>query len=176
MIFYKIKRTINDIFFSKEPDWYWGLFCLLFSYIMIDYTLNKNVSHIYHSIYYPLPLFEFFHIPDPLPMKMMVEKFLNISLSLSVLFFALKIIFLISLILSILGVFQKIFIFLSFITFFLFKQGWLYGYKASPYPNTQTLFAQNMILMFITVQTLFVIFFLFGYSLLLVHAGPFPFG
>ena len=127
MIFYNITRKINDIFFKTEPDWYWGLFCLLFSCIMIDYTLHKNIAHIYHSLYYPLPLFEFFHIPDPIPMKTALEKFFNSSLALSTLFVALKISFAVSLILSLIGVFQKFFIFLSFITFFLF-QGWLYGY------------------------------------------------
>ena len=127
MIFYNIKRKTNEIFFSKEPDWYWGLFCILFSVIIIDYTLMKKLSVTYHHLYYPLPLFEFFHIPDPLLAKAIIEKSLHLTLPLSSLFFSLKIFFIVSLICSLLGAFQRFFVSLSLISFFLF-QGWLYGY------------------------------------------------
>ena len=60
-------------------------------------------------------------------MEVLLEQFLQIDISLSFLFLFLKAVLIVSLIFCIIGVFQKFFISLSLISFFLF-QGWLYGY------------------------------------------------
>ena len=127
MIFYNIKKKISEIFFSEEPDWYWGLFCILFPVITIDYILYKDLSIISYRPYFPLPLFKFFHIPDPALLEVFLEQFLQIDTSLFFLFLFLKVVLIFSLIFCVIGVFQKFFIALSLISFFLF-QGWLYGY------------------------------------------------
>ena len=127
MTFYNIKNKISEIFFHEEPDWYWGLFQILFFVIIIGYTFNKNLSIIDYHLYFPLPLFDFFHIPAPLSVKVLIEQFLKTDVSLSFLFLFLKTILVVSLILCITGIFQKFFIAFSLVSFFLF-QGWLYGY------------------------------------------------
>ena len=120
-------HKINQAFFSEEPSWYWGLFVLLFSLITMRYVSNKDISIIHSHIYHALPLFDFFHIPNPYKAKNFLESFLPFSISLEAFFNSLKLVFIISLIFSFLGLFQKFFILLSLIGFFLFH-GYFYGY------------------------------------------------
>ena len=132
MIFSRVKKIYSSLqekfLFSEEPDWYQGLFCLLFSLITIRYIYNKNISIIYLQPYYALPLFEFFHIPDPHKAKDLIKEFFSISFPLEALFHFLRKVFIISMLFSLLGlVFQRFFLFLSLVSFFLF-QGYLYGF------------------------------------------------
>lgn len=124
----RIWNRISRFLLSPEPDWYWGLFGVLFSLITMRYVYNKDISRIYSQIYYALPLFEFFHIPDPWIAKDMIEQYLSITFSLTDFFNLLRVVVIGSLFFSALGLFfQRFFIALSLISFFLF-QGYLYGF------------------------------------------------
>ncbi len=141
MIFHNLKKKLNRVFFSQEPDWCWGGFCILFVIVTIYYVLNRGVSLIQYTLYYPLPLFDFFHIPSP---QTFIEHFLSFSISLTNLFSTLKFLLIFSLTLSLFGVFQRFFIALSLAKFFLF-QGWLGGYirmvdDPYVYPGTNIIF------------------------------------
>ena len=121
-------KQINKLLSSREPDWYWGLFVILFTFITIRHVIVNCPPSTSGQIYYALPLFKFFHIPDPYQAKDLISEFLSITLSLKKFFDFLKIIFIGSLSLSVLGLcFQKFFLTLSGISFFLF-QGYLYGF------------------------------------------------
>lgn len=117
----------NKLFFSKEPDWHWGLFTFLFSVITIRHVYNTDLSILYHQLYYPLPLFEFFHIPPPHEAKKFIEKF-TLSFSLETFFIGQKIICIVSLLFCALGLgIQKFWLGFSLSSFFIF-QGYLYGF------------------------------------------------
>ena len=122
----RIWNRISRFLLSTEPDWYWGLFGVLFSLITMRYVYNKNTSIVYSHIYYALPLFEFFRIPDPQTAKNMIEQYLSVTFSLKDFFNFLRVTVIISLLFSALGLFfQRFFMILSLISFFLF-QGYLY--------------------------------------------------
>ena len=131
MILLKIKNKLNKIwtsvFFHKEPDWYWGLFCILFSLIVMRYIIHRGTA-VYNQVYYSLPLFEFFHIPSPASVKNFIEQSLSLSISIPALFSYVKIVFVTSLILASFGLlFQRFFTVMAFLSFFI-SQGWYYGY------------------------------------------------
>jgi len=127
MIFYDIKRKTGEIFFSEEPDWYWGLSRTSFFVIIIHYVSYKNFFIAHFHPYYPLPLFKYLRIPDPAFVQNWVEQFLPRDMPLSFLFLFLKTVVVISLFFCIMGLFQKFFTVLALISFFLFH-GWFYGY------------------------------------------------
>ncbi len=146
MISHNIKRRVNIFFSSTEPDWFWGIFCILFSVITICY-LNRDISIIHYTSYFSLPLFDFFRIPSP---QTFIEHFLPFSISLTGLFSALKFLLILSLILSLFGVFQRFFIILSFMSFFLFE-GWISGYSKTVMSQYETYPATNIIFFILLV-------------------------
>lgn len=123
----KLASKIDQAFFSEEPDWYWGLFVLLFSLISTIYVYNKNISIVHSHVYHALPLFDFFHIPNPYKLVELIGSFFPVSFSIESFFYFLKIIFVSSLLLCFIGYFQRLFIFTALNSFFLFH-GYFYGY------------------------------------------------
>ena len=137
--FSAVKKIGGELFFSKEPHWHYGLFCVFHAYITCHHIIRTKLSIIHTNPYYSLPLFEFFNIPDPATAVGLLNNFLEstflaqsvISLSPDGFFNALKIILIFCLLFSMSGLFfQRFFTACSLIFFFLF-QGWLYGFVRS---------------------------------------------
>ena len=126
-----LKKTGADLFFSKEPHWFYGLFYVFFILITCRHIIRENMSVIHTNPYYSLPLFDFFKIPDPTAAVGLLNGFFSISLSTEVFFSALKIVLIFCLLLSVSGLFfQRFWTACSLVFFFLF-QGWFYGFIRS---------------------------------------------
>ena len=127
----KIGGKFNSLFFSEKPDYFWGLFCVFFSLITINYIMNKSLGMVESNPYYPLPLFEFFRIPSPSAAIDFLSESFGLFLFPRSFFELMKLIVCGALALSALGlIFQRFFIGLSLASFFLY-QGWLYGFIRS---------------------------------------------
>ncbi len=125
-------KNFNSFFFAEEPDSRWGFFCAAFSLITIEYLLNKPLGLVETNPYYSLPLFELFGLPPPHAAKDFLSELFGLELpSLRSFFERMRLIVCGAMALAALGLaFQKFFIALSLVSFFLY-QGWIYGFIRS---------------------------------------------